>query len=35
MLTRDPAGAYSRMDFDSRDRYRKTIADLATLLETE
>ena len=29
MLGRDPAGAYARMDFESRDRYRKTIADLA------
>ncbi len=29
MLARDPAGAYARMDFESRDRYCKTIADLA------
>lgn len=29
VLARDPAGAYSRMDFDSRDRYRKELADLA------
>lgn len=29
VLTRDPAGAYSRMDFESRSRYRKVLADLA------
>jgi len=28
-LASDPAGAYSRMDFDSRDRYRRELADLA------
>ncbi|HUK14840.1 MAG TPA: glucoamylase family protein [Bryobacteraceae bacterium] len=28
-LTADPAGAYSRMDFESRDRYRNTIGSLA------
>ena len=29
VLSSDPAGAYSRMDFDSRDRYRKVLAELA------
>jgi cyclic beta-1,2-glucan synthetase len=29
LLARDPAGAYSRMDFESRERYRKALADLA------
>jgi hypothetical protein len=29
VLAKDPAGAYDRMDFDSRDMYRRTIADLA------
>ena len=29
VLARDPAGAYARMDFESRDRYRKAIAELA------
>jgi hypothetical protein len=29
VLARDPAGAYSRMDFESRERYRKALADLA------
>ena len=30
VLARDPAGAYSRMDFDSRDRYLKVLTSLAT-----
>ena len=30
MLARDPAGAYSRMDFDSRDRYLKVLTSLAS-----
>jgi hypothetical protein len=29
VLARDPAGAYSRMDFESREQYRKALADLA------
>ncbi len=29
LLARDPAGAYSRMDFESRDRYRRVVAELA------
>ena len=29
LLSRDPAGAYCRMDFESRERYRKALADLA------
>ena len=29
VLARDPAGAYSRMDFESRERYRKALGDLA------
>jgi len=29
VLARDPADAYLRMDFDSRDRYRKVVAELA------
>ena len=29
ILSRDPAGAYSRMDYDSRDYYRNLIAELA------
>jgi hypothetical protein len=29
VLARDPAGAYSRMDFESRDLYRRTIGELA------
>ena len=29
LLASDPAGAYSRMDFDSRDRYRSVLAELA------
>ena len=29
VLSSDPAGAYSRMDFDSRDRYRRVLAELA------
>jgi cyclic beta-1,2-glucan synthetase len=29
VLAHDPAGAYSRMDFDSRERYRMALADLA------
>jgi cyclic beta-1,2-glucan synthetase len=29
MLRLDPAGVYSRMDFDTRDRYRRTIEELA------
>lgn len=28
-LQKDPAGVYSRMDFDTRDRYRKAIEDIA------
>jgi len=38
MLERDPAGAYARMDFASRDLYRKAVAGLARhspLSETE
>ncbi len=37
-LGRDPAGAYRRMDFESRDRYRSAVASLAKhspLTETE
>jgi cyclic beta-1,2-glucan synthetase len=30
VLARDPAGAYSRMDFESRDRYQKVLASLAS-----
>ncbi|HMC58470.1 MAG TPA: glycosyltransferase family 2 protein, partial [Candidatus Solibacter sp.] len=29
VLARDPAGAYSRMDFESRERYRVALADMA------
>jgi len=29
VLARDPAGAYSRMDFDSRERYRSALDELA------
>ena len=29
VLARDPAGAYARMDFDGRDRYRSVLAELA------
>ena len=29
LLARDPAGAYLDMDFESRDRYRRVVADLA------
>jgi cyclic beta-1,2-glucan synthetase len=29
VLGRDPAGAYTRMDFDSRDRYRNTVGEIA------
>jgi cyclic beta-1,2-glucan synthetase len=29
VLARDPAGAYSRMDFDSRERYRNALDELA------
>ncbi len=29
ILQRDPAGVYVRMDFDTRDRYRKAVEDLA------
>jgi len=29
ILTRDPAGAYSKMEFQSRDRYRQAIRELA------
>jgi len=29
VLARDPAGAYSRMDFESRERYRTALADMA------
>ncbi|HUJ95955.1 MAG TPA: glucoamylase family protein [Terriglobales bacterium] len=29
LLSRDPAGAYARMDSESRDRYRNEIADIA------
>ena len=30
ILRRDPAGTYVRMDFDTRDRYRKVVEDLAS-----
>jgi hypothetical protein len=30
ILRRDPAGVYARMEFDSRDRYRKVVEDLAS-----
>jgi cyclic beta-1,2-glucan synthetase len=30
ILRRDPAGMYARMDFDTRDRYRKVVEDLAS-----
>jgi cyclic beta-1,2-glucan synthetase len=29
ILRQDPSGAYTRMDFDTRDTYRKTIAEMA------
>jgi|SRR5579871_368566 len=38
VLALDPAGAYSRMDYESRDRYREALAELAKyspLTETE
>ena len=30
ILRQDPAGTYARMDFDTRDRYRKVVEDLAS-----
>ena len=30
ILRRDPAGTYARMEFDTRDRYRKVVEDLAS-----
>ncbi len=33
ILRKDPAGVYSRMDFQTRDRYRKVIEDLARTTE--
>ncbi len=33
ILRKDPAGVYARMDFETRDRYRKVIEDLARITE--
>src|SRR5262245_46084098 len=35
VLQRDPAGAYSRMDFASRDRYRQAVEEIAALSSGE